>query len=115
MEIYQLPAPLFEAPEGFTRTVLFAYKGLRDMDKAEQVRACYQHACLRYVLRDFLTNTSLRKRFAIEERNRAAASRIIRDAVDAGVIAPFDPSAAPKIMKYVPWWAAAKNPEGEIA
>lgn len=115
VEIYQLPAPLFEVPGKFTRTVLFAQKELKEMDKAEQVRACYQHACLRYVLRHFLTNTSLRERFGIEEKNRATASRIIRDAVDTGVITPFDPSAAPKIMKYVPWWAAPKNRKREIS
>jgi predicted HTH transcriptional regulator len=40
VELYQLPAPLFEAPEGFTRTTLFAHKALSAMDKAERVRAC---------------------------------------------------------------------------
>jgi len=49
IEIYQLPAPLFEVPEGFTRVVLFAHKHLIAMDKAERVRACYLHACLKYV------------------------------------------------------------------
>ena len=43
VEFYQLPAPLFEVPDGFTRTVLFAHKDLNAMDKAEKVRACYLH------------------------------------------------------------------------
>ncbi len=105
IEIFQLPPPLFEVPEGFTRTVLFAYKLLREMDKADRVRACYQHACLRYVLREFLTNASLRTRLGIEEKNKAAASRYIRETVEAGAIRPYDPDAAPKYMKYVPSWA----------
>ena len=33
IEYYQLPAPLFEAPHGFTRCVLFAHKDLKHMDK----------------------------------------------------------------------------------
>ena len=69
------------------------------------MRACYLHACLKYVMRDFLTNTSLRERFGIKERNKAVASRRIREAVDAGAIRAFDEHAAPKLMKYVPFWA----------
>lgn len=105
VERYQLPAPLFEVPPNFTRVVLFAHKALADMDKAERVRACYLHACLKYVTRDFLTNASLRERFGIKENNRAAVSRYIREAVDAGMIKAFDEQASRKMMKYVPFWA----------
>jgi hypothetical protein len=64
------------------------------------------------VQRDFLTNTSLRERFGIEERNRSMASRLIREATEARAIVPNDSSAAPKLMKYVPWWAASDRSEG---
>ena len=104
-ELFQLPAPLFEVPEGFTRTVLFAHRPLSKMDKADRVRACYLHACLKYVTRGFLTNASLRKRFGVEEKNKAMVSRDIREAIEEGVIRPFDESAARKMMKYVPFWA----------
>jgi predicted HTH transcriptional regulator len=110
-EAFQLPAPLFEAPEGFTRTVLFRHRPLAEMDKEDRIRACYLHACLKYVQRDFLTNTSLRERFGIEEQNRSMASRLIRDAADARAIVPYDSSAAPKMMKYIPWWAASRHDE----
>ena len=105
VEMFQLPAPLFEVPPGSTRAVLFAHKTLASMDRVERVRACYQHACLKYVMRDFLTNASLRERFGIKERNKATASRRIREAVDEGVIKPFDENAARRLMKYVPFWA----------
>lgn len=105
VELFQLPAPLFEVPEGFTRVVLFAHRPLSEMDKADRVRACYLHACLKWVMRDYLTNASLRERFGVEERNKAAVSRYIREAVDAGMIRPFDEDAARKLMKYVPYWA----------
>ena len=111
VEYYQLPAPLFEVPPGFTRAVLFAHKTLADMDGTERVRACYLHACLKYVMRDSLTNTSLRQRFGIAEENRAMASRLIRDALAAGAIVAHDSDAPPKYMKYVPWWAAPSPPE----
>lgn len=109
VELYQLPAPLFEVPPGFTRTVLFAHLPLAEMNGADRIRACYLHACLRYVMREDMTNTSLRARFGVEERNRATVSRVIREAVDAGQIVPADPDAAPKLMRYLPYWAAGRS------
>ena len=104
IEAHQLPAPLFETPTGFTRVVLFARKPMAKMDRAERVRACYLHACLKHVSRDFLTNASLRERFGVTTNNKAMISRRIREAVDAGAIKPFDPQAARKLMRYVPFW-----------
>jgi hypothetical protein len=57
---------------------------------------------LRYVSRGYMTNTSLRERFGIEPQNSAAASRYIKEAVEQGVIGPYDELAGCKYMKYVP-------------
>ena len=105
IEVHQLPAPLFEIPDGFTRSVLFAHKDLKEMDKADRIRSCYLHACLKYVNRSFLTNASLRQRWGIEEKNKAIVSRYIREALEDGAIKPYDEEAAKKMMKYVPYWA----------
>ena len=104
-ELHQLPAPLFEAPGDNMRAVLYAHKPFRQMDKGDKLRAAYLHACLRYVERDFMSNTSLRKRFGIEEKNSAIASRIIKDTLEAGLIVPFDEESSRKYMKYIPIWA----------
>lgn len=104
-EFYQLPAPIFETPEGNTRAVLFAQKALKEMDRADRVRACYLHACLRYVERDPMTNSSMRERFGIVEKNSAIASRIIRDALEDDRIKPYDPNQGKKYAKYLPFWA----------
>ena len=105
VELFQLPAPLFETPSGFTRAVMFAHKPLTMMDKQERVRACYLHACLKYVTQDYLTNSSLRERFGIRDNNRAIVSRYIREATDAGRIKAYDEQAGRKMRKYVPFWA----------
>lgn len=67
-ELYQLPAPLFEKMDDHTRAVLFAHKSLKCMDKDNRVRSCYFHACLKYVVRDYMTNASLRERFGLNPR-----------------------------------------------
>lgn len=105
-ELYQLPAPVFEVSNEAMRSVLFAHRPLAKMDKSDRIRACYLHACLKFVNREFMTNSTLRERFGIETKNKATASRLIKEAVEAGVIRLHDANAAPKLMKYVPWWAA---------
>ncbi len=113
VELFQLPAPLFEKPDGFTRTVLFAHKPFSAMDKADRVRACYLHACLRYVTRKPMTNTSVRERFGIAEKNASMASRLLSEAVKAGLIVVEDPEAGTRIRSYLPFWAAPRpSPRG---
>jgi len=109
-EFHRLPAPLAEVVENHTRVVLFAPRELSSMDRVERVRAVHLHASLRYVNRSYLTNASMRERFGIDARNRARASRLIAEAVEAGAIVPADPTAAPKFMRYVPAWA---GPSGD--
>ncbi|MBU4270897.1 MAG: putative DNA binding domain-containing protein [Planctomycetes bacterium] len=104
-EFYQLPAPIFETAEGSTRAVLFAHKALREMDRADRTRACYLHACLRYVERDPMTNSTLRERFGIAEKNSAMASRIIREAMEDNLVKPYDLDQGKKYAKYLPYWA----------
>ena len=43
-ELFQLPAPMFETTDEHTRSVLFAHKDFREMDKGDRVRAAYMPA-----------------------------------------------------------------------
>ena len=105
-ELYQLPPINVIVVENKTRVTIYAYKSLNELDKKEKIRACYQHACLKYVSNDKMTNQSLRDRFKIEDQNAATASRIIKDALEEGVIKLEDPeSKSRKYAKYIPYWA----------
>ncbi|MCB9082321.1 MAG: putative DNA binding domain-containing protein [Lewinellaceae bacterium] len=104
-EYHQLPAPEIIVGDNYTRIILYAHKTLRQMDKQDKVRACYLHACLRYVSGEYMTNQSLRERFGIEEQNYSMASRIISDTIKAGLIKDYDTeSKSRKYAKYVPFW-----------
>ncbi len=104
-ELYQIPAPVFETVEDNTRSILFAHQPFNQMNKESRIHACYLHSCLKYVNRDFMTNTTLRDRFGIESKNSATASRIIKDTQDADLIRLYDPSVKGKYSKYIPFWA----------
>lgn len=104
-ELYQLPAPAFEVTGDSTRTTLFTPRPLMKMDPTDRVRAVYLHACLRYVERDFMTNTTVRGRFGLDIKNSAMASRLIKEALTQQMIRLHDRTAPPKYRKYVPIWA----------
>ncbi len=105
-EIYQLPPPRWEISGEFSRATLFAYKPLSRMRRDERVWASYLHACLQHVDGGkYLTNISLRKRFGVEEKNKSQISRYIREAVEAGVIKPFETGQARRNARYLPFWA----------
>lgn len=104
MEKYHLPAPIFRTTSEHTISTLDC-KELKEMDKLERMHTCYLHACLKYVLREPMTNASLRERFKIETKNSAIASRIITDAIGAKLIRCQDESVGTKARKYVPYWA----------
>jgi len=57
-------------------------------------------------MNEFATNSTLRERFQIEEKNYSIISRIIGETIEAELIKPYDPSnKAKKHTKYVPFWA----------
>lgn len=101
-----LPAPDFLVVTDHTRVVINAPRSFTAMTKEERLRAAYQHASLQWVSNQRMTNSSLRKRFGISEKNLAMVSRVISEAVDAGLIKPFDPtSKSRKLSQYIPFWA----------
>ena len=104
-ELYQLPAPLFTAIDDNTKAVLFSHKTYNEMETHERAMACYLHCCLKYVNHEPMNNASLRERFGIKDGNSAIVSRIIKQAIDDGLIRLHDPLANRKSWRYVPFWA----------
>lgn len=105
-ELFQLPAPDFRVSEHHTTAILFAHKNFEDMDRGDRIRACYQHACLRYVSNEKMTNQSLRDRFQLPEAKSEAVSRIISEAIEEGFIKLDDPqNRSKRYTKYAPFWA----------
>ena len=105
VELAQLPAPRIDMNGPDTRVTLFGPKHIRDMDRDERIRAVYQHASLKFVRNDYLTNTSLRERFGLGKNQSPKVSGFIREATEANKIRPHDPAVGAKSMKYVPYWA----------
>lgn len=104
IELYQLPPLRFQVQENRTIVTVYSYRKFAEIDKAERVRACYQHACLKYVSNDKMNNQSLRARLGIEDRNYPMASRIIKDTLDAKLIKEANQDGSSR-HNYIPYWA----------
>lgn len=104
-EMYQLPAPDFQV--GFKRTsvIIFGPRSFKMMDRHDRVRACFQHCVLQWVMRQPMTNQTLRERFGLSERSSGTVSQIISAAVDEGLIKPdYSSGESRKFARYVPHW-----------
>ena len=105
-EAFQLPAPDFRTSETRTTAVLFAHQDFADMSKADRIRACYQHCCLKYVSNERMSNQSLRERFKLPEAKAVTASQVIGAAKDAGLIkADESETTSTRYARYLPFWA----------
>lgn len=103
VELHQLPPPDFRTEGDAVRTVLFGPRRFAEMTPDERIRACYQHAALRFVSGERMKNSTLCERFGIDPKNASQASVIIGQCQKAGLIRPADPTH-PR-SGYVPFWA----------
>ena len=102
VEFSQLPAPLFKANDDSTQVILYAPRPFANMTPDERVRACYQHAILKFISGARMKNATLCKRFGIEKNNAAQATKVIKQAMEANLIKPAD-TMHPR-AGYLPAW-----------
>ena len=105
IELFGMP-PLRIKPEETSFSVtLSAPRKFADMETPERIEACYQHAVLQYLSSQTLTNTTLRERFKLHDKQRNAIANLIGEAVAAGRIRRKDTSSGNKFAEYIPYWA----------
>ena len=105
IEASTLAPPLFQVVETSTVITLFSAQRFAQMSKDDRLRACYQHASVRFEASAPMSNQSLRNRFGLTDRQYPQVSLVIREALDAGLIKPMDPDQANRTAKYLPFWA----------
>ena len=100
-----LPPPDFRADGHNTKVIVFGRKVFADMSADERIRGAYQHAVMRFINNETgMTNGSLRLRFGVAERNISQISRVIKQAMDTGLIRQSD-NWSPRSGHYLPYWA----------
>ncbi|RYZ64105.1 MAG: transcriptional regulator, partial [Proteobacteria bacterium] len=97
--------PLFQIIDDSYVVTLFRTTDFAVMSKDDRIRACYQHAVLKYRRGDPMNNGSLRRRLGLKDTQASQVSNVIKDTVEAGMIKPLDPDQGNRNAKYVPFWA----------
>lgn len=106
VEIYGLPPIEFTAGSNHFKVTLHAPRTFAQMSAQERLEACYQHAVLKYYSDSSMTNTSLRERLKMPEKQRSMVSVLIQEAVDRKLVKPANPAnTSKKFAEYVPIWA----------
>lgn len=106
VELYGLPPLKFIETENSFKVIMYSPKKFADMSLQERIDACYQHAVVQYYANEGMTNTSLRQRFRMSDKQASQISRLIRESIDAGRIKSKDPdNDSRKFTIYWPYWA----------
>ena len=104
-ELMQLPTPEIKVYAENTKVILFSFIPYTMLSPEAKLRACYFHACITYIIQEPMNNSSLRKRFGVDEKNSSGISRLLKEAVEKGLIRVVDPDTAPRYKRYIPYWA----------
>lgn len=106
VELYGLPPIRFDAGPNHFKVTLFTPRPFAKMSTRERLDACYQHAVLKHFSGAAMTNTTLRERLKMPEKQRSMVSVLILEAVAHNLIKPADPeNKSKKFAEYVPIWA----------
>lgn len=103
VELYQLPPPKFQSEENSMQVIIYAPRTFAEMTPEERIRACYQHSVLKWLSGERMKNASLCERLAIDKKNAAQASGVLKGALKAGYIKPAEDDNVRS--GYLPAWA----------
>lgn len=100
-----LPPPIFKVVGNSTVITILGKRLFSQMSREDRIRACYQHACLRYLSGDPMRNATLRARLGLTEKQYPQASIVIADTIETRLIKPLDGDQSNRLARYVPYWA----------
>lgn len=104
IELFGLPPVVFTPMENAFKVTLYAPKKFADMSQRERVEATYQHAVLQFLSGQTLTNTTLRERFKLIDKQRNSITNLIADSLRLGRIKRKDENSSNKFVEYLPYW-----------
>ncbi len=105
IELFGLPPLRFYETENSFRVIMYSPRKFAEMTLDERIEAAYQHSIIKYFSSGGMTNTSLRERFRMGEKQTSQISRLIKEALDSKKIKLKDPTMGKKFALYIPYWA----------
>jgi len=109
IEQKNLPAPDFNPSTNSMRVTLFGPRPFASLSKADRSRACFFHCVIRWIKRDYMSNTTLRQRFGLADKDYQIVSAIIAEAIRTKRITAAEEGQSKRSAKYVPYWARERD------
>lgn len=103
-ETLNLPIPAISEDGNNTKVIISLKKGFKEFSHKEKIEACYAHVSLNYINGKIANNSSLRKRFELQEYEKDKVSRVYHDACEMGLI-KIKNGTGIKNRAYIPVWA----------
>jgi ATP-dependent DNA helicase RecG len=103
IEELHLPPLKIQATANSMHVIIYGPRPYADMTPTERVQAAYQHAVIKWLEGEKMRNASLCDRLAVDRRNAAQITGVIKEALKEGLIKPADPDH-PR-AGYYPSWA----------
>jgi predicted HTH transcriptional regulator len=100
-----LPAPEFHTSTGTTRVILSGPRAFGQLSKVDRIWACYCHCVVRWLRRDFMSNTTLRQRFSLGDSEYQVVSAVIPAARKEHLIKEAEAGQGKRNARYVPYFA----------
>lgn len=76
VEVYQLSPPKIQAETNSTQIILYGSRAFSEMSRPERIRACYQHAVLKWLSGEKMKNSTLCERFGIDKKMQNRSARL---------------------------------------
>lgn len=105
IELYGLPPLRFQETESSFKVTMYAPRSFADMTENERIEAAYQHSVIQYFGSSAVTNSSLRQRFKLHDKQSPQISRLIKLALEKNRIKISNPeNNSTKFNEYIPYW-----------
>lgn len=91
--------PKYLTTEEFTKVTIYSHKDFDSMNTEDILNITYFHCCYKHDEGNYMTNNSLRERFKVPDEKYTKISRLLKDAINEGLI-----KNGPK-KTYIPFWA----------
>ena len=99
-EKYCLPAPGFKIFDEFTQVTVYPPTEFKDISFDEKLWTCFLHALYCLKQNEFMTKSSLKKRFGLKSNQNYSISKLIKSAIDKNLLAIVDPTVTSRYLKF---------------
>lgn len=104
LSLKKLPSLIPMSNDDFTRVIVKWGEAFAEWSLDDKLKTVYYYICFCYVNNEKVSNSLLRERLGIPEKNKAIVSRLVNEAIKRNLIKIEDETVGAKSRRYIPYW-----------